>query len=42
LLAASGQRLFFSYRGQHYSVPHAYAEKTVLVKEPVRGAEITV
>ncbi|HVI79471.1 MAG TPA: IS21 family transposase, partial [Candidatus Acidoferrum sp.] len=32
----------FSYRGQHYSVPHAYAGKTVLVKEPVRGLEITV
>jgi transposase len=32
----------FSYRGQRYSVPHAYAGKTVLVKEPVRGTEITV
>jgi hypothetical protein len=32
----------FSYRGQRYSVPHAYAGKTVLVKEPVRGGEITV
>ena len=32
----------FSYRGQRYSVPHAYAGKTVLVKEPVRGGEISV
>jgi transposase len=31
-----------SYRGQRYSVPHAYAGKTVLVKEAVRGTEITV
>ena len=31
-----------SYRGQRYSVPHAYAGKTVLVKEPVHGTEITV
>jgi transposase len=31
-----------SYRGQRYSVPHAHAGKTVLVKEPVRGGEITI
>jgi transposase len=31
-----------SYRGQRYSVPHAYAGKAVLVKEPVRGGEITI
>src|SRR5947209_14044583 len=31
-----------SYQGQRYSVPHAYAEKTVLVKEPVHGGEITI
>jgi len=37
-----GKDCLFSYRGQHYSVPHAYAGKTVLVKEPVRGTEITV
>jgi transposase len=32
----------FSYRGNRYSVPHRYAGKTVVVKEPVGGGVIRV
>jgi transposase len=32
----------FSYRGNHYSVPHRYAGKAVVVKEPVGGEVIRV
>lgn len=31
-----------SYRGNRYSVPHAYAGKRVIVKQPVEGGRITV
>jgi len=32
----------FSYRGNRYSVPHRYAGKTVVVKEPVGGEWIRI
>jgi transposase len=32
----------FSYHGNRYSVPHAYAGKTVVVKEPVKGGQIRI
>lgn len=31
-----------SYRGNRYSVPHSFVRKTVAVKEPVSGGEITI
>lgn len=31
-----------SYRGNRYSVPHRYAGKTVVVKEPVEGGRIVI
>ena len=31
-----------SYKGNRYSVPHAYAGKRVVVKEPVAGEHITI
>ena len=32
----------FSYRGNRYSVPHPYAGKTVVVKEPAGGGGIRI
>ncbi len=32
----------FSYRGNRYSVPHAYADKSVLVREPLDSGTIRV
>jgi hypothetical protein len=32
----------FSYHGNRYSVPHRYAGKTVVVKEPVEGGQIVI
>jgi hypothetical protein len=32
----------FSYRGNRYSVPHRYASKTVVVREPVGGGWLRI
>lgn len=32
----------FSYRGNRYSVPHRYADKTVVVREPVGGGWLRI